>query len=101
MSELWLPGVAGPQDDFVARLNVRIEQFHGTAPTQVEVELREGSRAAVEAISPEPGYGFVTIRPQPDGDGAEEWIVPVTSIARITLRTAETEGPFGFRAASA
>ena len=97
MSELWLPGMAGPLDDFVTRLHLQIEQFGATAETRVEVELREGAHAAVQAISAEPGYGFVTLRPQPeDADGPEEWIVPITSIARITLRPLEEEGRIGF-----
>jgi hypothetical protein len=28
--------------------------------------------------------------------GEEEWIVPVAAVARITLRVAEEEEPFGF-----
>jgi hypothetical protein len=89
--------MAGPLDDFVTRLNLQIEQFRGETETFVEVELREGSRAPLEAISAEPGYGFVTLRPRPeDTNGPEEWIVPVASIARITLRPVEEEGQIGF-----
>src|SRR5207245_7333391 len=60
VSELWVPGMAGPLDDFVTRLHLQIDQFGATAETRVEVELREGAHAAVQAISAEPGYGFVT-----------------------------------------
>lgn len=96
MSELWLPGVAGPLDDFVTRLQLQIERFEA-AETVVEIELREGSRAPLAAIDSEPGYGFLTLRPHPeDGEGPQEWIVPVASIVRITLRQAEEPEQIGF-----
>ncbi len=96
MSELWVPGMAGPLDDFVTRLHLQIDQFEAKE-TVVEVELREGSRAPIASIDSEPGYGFVTLRPHAEGSGAaEEWIVPITSIARITLREADEPGRVGF-----
>jgi hypothetical protein len=88
--------MAGPLDDFVARLRLQIDQFEAKE-TVVEVELREGSRAAVREIDSEPGYGFVTLRPHPEnGDAPEQWIVPVNAIARITLREAEPPEQIGF-----
>jgi hypothetical protein len=100
VSELWLPGAAGPQDQLVSGLHRLIEQFGLARPgraTIVEVELREGPRAMLETVSAEPGFGFVTLRPHPDEEGeAEEWIVPVGSIARIVLREAEEHVSFGF-----
>jgi len=96
VSELWVPGMAGPLDDFVTRLRLRIDQFEARK-TIVEVEFREGFRAPITAIDSEPGYGFVTLRPHAEASGtAEEWIVPITSIARITLREADEPGQIGF-----
>ena len=51
---------------------------------QVEIELRDGSVIPLESILPEPGYGFVTLRPQHEA-GKEEIVVPVGAIARISL----------------
>ena len=99
MSEIWLPGAAGPQNQLVDGIHRLIERFDAERPgtAVVEVELREGPRAALETISAEPGFGFVTLRPHPEEEGeAEEWIVPVGSIARIVLREAEEEVSFGF-----
>jgi hypothetical protein len=93
MSELWTPGQGGPHDDFVARLHSQIRRFaveRGLEQAVVELELRDGSRFALDAILPEPGYGFVTIRPHPgEEDVAPELIVPVSLIERIELYSAQ------------
>jgi hypothetical protein len=100
--ELWLPGVEGPQDDFVERLHRQIERFareHDVEFVSVDVELEGGSRFALDRISPEPGYGFVTLRPHPSDDPAmpDEVVVPIGSIRRIELDDAEEQRkPFGF-----
>jgi hypothetical protein len=96
--EVWIPGVAGPLDDLVTRIHLRIQDFvdrHGRQ-ARVELELRDGSAAPVRSISPEPGSGFFTACAQADDGGEEEWIVPVAAVTRITLRVAEEEEPFGF-----
>lgn len=99
MSEFWVPGAAGPQEELVTRIVLRIEAFveqHGKQ-ARVEVELKDGPTAVVRSLEPEPGFGFVTLVPHHDDDGSdEEWIVPVTTIARITLLSAEEEERFGF-----
>ena len=53
----------------------------------------EGERFAawLESLSPEPGYGFVTIRPHPTDETPREVIVPVGSIKRIELSKAADE----------
>jgi hypothetical protein len=89
-----MPGVAGPADDFVNRLRRAIERFAADREIEkayVEVELRDGSRFALEAVSPEPGYGFVTLTPQTDDDLPEEIVVQIGAIARIDLFRAEEE----------
>jgi hypothetical protein len=103
MSDLWLPGAEGSLDDFVARVQLRIQAFAertGAAPV-VEVELRDGSRAILQSLDPEPGLGFLTLVPYGDDGGDEEWIVPVATVTRITLRKAEEREPFGFSSAPA
>ncbi len=97
MSELWLPGFASaPQEEFVARLHRVIERYAADAGVErafVEVELADGSRYAVDSITAEPGFGFVTLSPYPDEDDAfeipERLIVPVATIRRIDLARAE------------
>ena len=114
MSALWVPGMpAGPQEEFVARLYRKIDQFvsrRGHEDARVEIELIDGVRLIVHSISPEPGFGFVTIAPYPD-DEARPWprapgeepvppdeiILPVGSIKRITLNDAsDRRPPLGF-----
>ena len=94
MPELWVPGAAEPSlDDFVARLHKRIQEYadeHGLRNAAVEIELVDGAALWVQRISPEPGYGFVTLRPHPEDGGTDaDVIVPVGSIRRITIAAAE------------
>jgi len=94
MSELWMPG--GPTtDELVRALHRQIEAWtaeHG--PARVEVELRDGSLLALESISAEPGYGFVTLAPHADEPQAV--IVPLGAIARVMIAPAEPEHALGF-----
>ncbi len=100
MPELWVPGFAGPIDDLVDRIQRRAAKFaeeRGIEQASVELELVDGVRYLVESLSPEPGYGFVTIRPHPSGDAPEEVIVPIGSIRRIELgQAAEERARLGF-----
>jgi len=112
--QIWTPGMAGPLEAFVERLHRRVEGFaerRGWEKAWVEIELVDGVVVSVHSISPEPGFGFVTICPYPEdeaqpwpgpggGDSAvppEELIVPIGSIRRITLGEAvERRAGFGF-----
>jgi hypothetical protein len=97
MSELWLPGAAGPLDQFVDRVQRQVEAFareHGLASAAVTVELVDGTSHEVESLSPEPGFGFLTLRPH--GEEPEELIVPVGSLKRITIGRAEERARLGF-----
>ena len=95
MPELWIPGAAEPSlDDFVERVHRQIERFtagHDADETLVEVELADGERFALQALSPEPGFGFVTLAVHPDEGGPQQLIVPVGAIRRVTLGPAEKE----------
>lgn len=97
MSELWIPGAAGPVDQFVERLQRQIREVAEDA--FVEVELVDGSRFAVERISADPGFGFVTLWPHA-GDDRETpaaLVVPLGAIKRVEIdRMDETKPPFGF-----
>jgi hypothetical protein len=104
MRDLWIPGVAGAQpslDEFVERVHRRIERYtatHAAEKSEVEVELADGERLTLQSLSPEPGYGFVTLTVHPAGDeDPREVIVPVGSIRRIALGPAAAErARFGF-----
>jgi hypothetical protein len=104
MSDLWLPGAAPALQslaDFVKRVHARIERYtagHAEEKTEVEVELAAGERMLLQSLSAEPGYGFVTLATHSEDDGdAQELIVPVTSIRKITLRPEPAErAHFGF-----
>ncbi len=107
MSTLWLPGAAGPLEQLVDRLQRRIGEYaerHGVPDVAVEVELMDGALFHVKEISPEPGFGFVTLTPFPDegGEPVEELIVPVGSVRRIVLgKEDERRARFGFTPPSA
>ena len=101
MTDVWTPGQAGPHEDLVARIHRQIGRFAQEREVEravVELELRDGSRFELDAILPEPGYGFVTIRPHPgDEDLPPELIVPVGLIERIELYAAQDKpSRFGF-----
>ena len=118
-ASIWTPGIEGPLETFVERLERRIEAFaerRGWEQAWVEIEFVDSSTVSVHSISAEPGFGFVTVCPYPDDEaqpwpapdesGAavppEELIVPVGSIKRITLgEAAERRGGFGFSAPAA
>ncbi len=97
MRELWIPGMAGPLDDLVARIHRRIEAFareHGVE-AMVEVELADGSLHRLKSISAEPGFGFVTFCPHSDAE-RRELIVPLGAVRQITITEVEPERQIGF-----
>ena len=100
VSELWLPSALSV-DDLVDRIHRQVARFaeqERIPQAIVEVELRDGPRLVLDSLSPEPGQGFVTLRPHPDEDGErEELIVPLATIARIRIaRPEDPETTFGF-----
>ena len=99
MPELWIPGMAGPLDELVARIHRRIASFaaeHELEQAQVEAELHDGALLKLLTISAEPGYGFITLVPHPEDGEPQELIVPLGAIRRLTLSRAEPESPIGF-----
>jgi hypothetical protein len=97
VTELWTPGAAGPLDQFVERLQRQIRAVSETA--YVEVELVDGSRFAVDSISADPGFGFVTLTPHPNDDRETPaaLVVPIGAIKRVEIdRMDDTKPPFGF-----
>jgi hypothetical protein len=94
MPELWVPGAAEPSlDAFVDRVHRRIERYtglHGAEQSLVEVELADGGRFPLRAMSADPGFGFLTLCLHGE-DEPDELIVPIGMIRRIELRPAEGE----------
>jgi hypothetical protein len=114
-SSLWIPGVPpGPPpsvDEFLKRVHAQIQAFaQECACDEVEVaaQLFDGRTLRLQAILPEPGFGWVTLRPFPedDEDGVitddelplDVVMVPVGSIVRIHLRRPAPGQRFGFSA---
>jgi hypothetical protein len=97
--DLWVPGAAEPSlDDFVARIHRQIERYtssHAAERSHVEVELGDGERLTLQSLSSEPGYGFLTLTVQGDEE-AEQLIVPVGAIRKITLGPADEQRKPGF-----
>jgi hypothetical protein len=93
--EFWVPGAEGPHDALLDGLNRRIAAQGENVV--VEVELRDGSRFTVIALSSDPGFGFITLRPRPENDVPAEVIVPLAAIAQIRLHSPEEEPAFGFQ----
>ena len=118
MPELWVPGATGPSlEDFVKRIHRTIEEFaaqRGWDSAVVQVTLHDGTTFSLYSMSPEPGYGLVTLCPYPE-DEQQPWprrdeeepvppdglIVPIGSIMRITLGQPEERTRFGFTLPSA
>ena len=102
MPEVWIPGVEGPYGAFVDAVHRLIARFAADAGVErafVELELEDGGRFVLDSLSPEPGYGFVTIRPHPtdEDDVPEALVVPLNAIRRVELRRAEEQrAAFGF-----
>jgi hypothetical protein len=96
MPEVWVPGAAGPLDQFVDRLHRRIAEYgqrQSLDEVAVALELADGAVFTVRSVSAEPGFGFITLCPHPE-EGAvehEDVIVPIGSVRRITLGRPEPE----------
>ncbi len=99
MPELWTPGMAGPLDQLVERIQRLVEEFkesHGLADASVEIELHDGSLHRLATLSAEPGFGFITLRPHSDEREPEELIIPLGSLVRIRIGLVEPEQQLGF-----
>ena len=101
MSQIWIPGHAGPLDDLVQRIERRVQRFaeeRGVKELSLEVELADGALLVLESLSPEPGYGFLTLVPHPDQDEEPyELVVPIGAIRQFAIRAREPGvGRFGF-----
>jgi hypothetical protein len=93
--------MAGPLDELVGRVRRMVEAFareHELEHAEVRVVLADGREIVVEAVSPEPGYGFLTLTPHRDaGEEPKQVIVPIGAIKVVELSAPDPERPLGFR----
>ena len=68
---------------------------HGVE-AMVEVELSDGALHRLVSLSPEPGYGFLTLVPQSEEGEPQELIVPLGAVRQLTLSPAEPPHKIGF-----
>lgn len=114
--QVWVPGgaVSPPPSvkDFLASVHAQIQAFAEQCDCEraiVEVLLHDGRRLRLRSISPEPGFGWVTLSPFPEDEEAadddasespleESLMLPLQSIVRIVMRRPDDEEPqrFGF-----
>jgi hypothetical protein len=97
---IWTPGAAGPLDEFVARINRMVATFaqeHGLEQAEVRLELADGSRYLLAAVTPDPGFGFFSFVPYlGDGDEPSRVVIPVGAVKSIEISAPDPEEPFGF-----
>jgi hypothetical protein len=92
--------MAGPLDEFVARLMRMIGAFtreHGLEEAEVRIELADGSRYVLASATAEPGFGFFSFTPHA-AEGAEprRMILPIGVVKLIELSAPDPERQFGF-----
>jgi hypothetical protein len=116
-SQVWVPGAPAALpppsvEDFLKRVHAQIQAFAQQCDCEraiVEVVLHDGRRLRLHSFSPEPGFGWVTLRPFPDDDGdlpegdeelavEETLMTPLQSIVRISMKKPPEEEShrFGF-----
>ena len=99
-TQIWTPGMAGPLDEFVARVMRMVMSFtqeHGLAAAEVCIELVDGSRYVLATATAEPGFGFFSFTPHRDErDEPRHVIVPIGAVKTIEISAPDAERGFGF-----
>jgi hypothetical protein len=99
-SQIWTPGMAGPLDEFVARLARMVGAFaqeHDLEQAEVRIELVDGSRHVLATATAEPGFGFLSFTPHPeDGNDPRRMIVPIGAVKTIEISAPDPASQFGF-----
>jgi len=101
-AHIWTPGMAGPLDELVGRLTRMVGAFtdeHGLEQAEVRIELIDGSRHVLAAMTSEPGFGFFSFTPHGDeGEEPRRMIVPIGAVKTFEISAPDPERPFGFAA---
>jgi hypothetical protein len=99
-SQIWTPGMAGPLDEFVARLARMVGAFaqeHDLEQAEVRIELVDGSRHVLATATAEPGFGFFSFTPHPqDPRDPRRVIIPIGAVKTIEISTPDPASQFGF-----
>jgi hypothetical protein len=98
---IWTPGMAGPLDEFVSRVNRMVSAFaeeHSLEQAEVRIELADGSRYLVAAATAEPGFGFFSFTPHSaPGEEPRRLVVPVGAVKTIEMSAPDpARPPLGF-----
>jgi hypothetical protein len=92
--------MAGPLDELVARMRRMVDAFaqeNGLEQAEVRVELHDGREIVVEAVTAEPGFGFLTLVPhRGDGQEPKHVVVPIGAVKLVELSAPDPERPLGF-----
>jgi hypothetical protein len=92
--------MAGPLDEFVARVNRMVSTFmqtEGLDAVEVQIELVDGTPYLVASASPDPGFGFFSFLPhRAAGEEPRQVIVPIGAVRSIEISAPDPERPFGF-----
>jgi hypothetical protein len=101
-THLWTPGVAGPLDEFVARLTRMVAIFaqeHSLEQAEVRMEFVDGSRYLLASATADPGFGFFCFTPHAEpGDEPRRIVVPIGAVKLVEISAPDAERPFGFAA---
>jgi hypothetical protein len=99
-THLWTPGAAGPLDEFVARISRMVASFtseNGLEQAEVRIELGDGARFTVAALTADPGFGFLSFTPHgEDVDEPRLVVVPIGFVRAIEISPPDPDRPFGF-----
>jgi hypothetical protein len=95
-----MPGLAGPMDELVARIRGIVAGFaheHGLDQAEVRVELADGRELQVSSISPDPGFGFLTLELHTRADEQPRRVItPIGGVRLIEVSPPDAERPVGF-----
>jgi len=101
-TQIWTPGMAGPLDEFVARITRMVEAFaadNGLEQAEVRIELVDGSSHVLATATAEPGFGFFSIAPhRQEGEEPRRVIIPIGAVKSIEISAPDPERTFGFTA---
>jgi hypothetical protein len=93
--------MAGPLDELVARMRRIVDAFtqeHELEHAEVRVELADGRELVVEAVSAEPGFGFLTLVPhRGENQEPKRVVVPIGAVKLVEMSAPDPERPLGFR----
>ncbi len=92
--------MAGPLDEFVARITRMVVEFaqeHGLEEAELRIELADGSRYLVATTVADPGFGFFSITPHRiEGEEPRRVIVPIGAVKAIEISAPDLERRVGF-----